>query len=380
MADFYATLGIPKNASAEDIKKAYRKLAHTHHPDKGSGGNADKFKEINEAYQVLSNPEKRQQYDQFGTTFQNGQGGFRGQQGQGFEGFDFSNFTQGFGGGAEFEDAFDMFSDIFGGRSSRTARRERGVDLEMEMTMSFEEAVFGIEKEISIEKKDTCEHCNGSGAEPNTKVSTCPKCHGQGQIRGVRRTIFGQVASTVTCDRCGGAGKVPDAPCKDCSGSGSKRRAKTLKVKIPAGVDDGMRIRVSGEGEVGYKGSNYGDLYLKLNVNPSKIYKRNGTDLYSSIPISFYQAALGTEIQADTVDGKVEVKIPAGTQSEKVFRLKGKGVPEINSSRRGDHLITVKVVTPTKLTKKEKELFKKLADEAGESVDVDESLWSKIVG
>lgn len=375
--DYYETLGVSRSASADDIKRAYRKLAHQFHPDKDKGNEA-KFKEVNEAYQVLSSPEKRRQYDRFGANFQNaGAGG--GGASQGFGGFDFSNFAQGFNGGVEFEDAFDMFSDIFsGGGSNRRPRRERGVDLEMELSLTFEEAVFGVEKELSLEKIDACEHCAGSGGEPGSKILTCPKCHGTGQIRTTRRTILGQMASVAVCDRCGGLGKVPEIPCKVCDGSGRKRRVKTLKVRIPAGVENGQRIRVSNEGEVGYKGSNFGDLYLHLHVSGNPKFKREGTTIFSEIPISFYQAALGTTGEVETVDGKVKLKIPAGTQSGKVLRLKGRGVPVLNGPGRGDHLVTVRVVTPSKLNKKEKELLKKLADERGEAVDVDEGFWGKL--
>ena len=372
-ADYYQTLGVSKQASAEDIKRAYRKLAHQYHPDTGNG-DPEKFKQINEAYQVLSDPGKRQQYDQFGTNFNNA-GGFRPGASPGF---DFSDFASGFGFGGQndFGDAFDIFSDMFGG-GTRTSRRERGVDLEMELTLTFEEAVFGVEREIQIEKKDVCQRCNGAGAEPGTKVDTCPKCHGTGQIRTSRRTIFGSLASVTVCDRCEGTGKIPEKPCAECAGAGTKRRKKTLKVKVPAGVEDGQRIRVSGEGEVGYRGSSSGDLYIRLHVKDHREFKREAENIYSEVPLSFYQAALGAKIMADTVDGKVELKIPAGTQSGKVFRLKAKGAPILNGHGRGDHYVTVRVVTPTKLNKKEKELLKKLADEKGESVDIDDSLWSK---
>lgn len=380
--DYYASLGIGKSASPEEIKRAYRRLAHEHHPDKGKG-NEEKFKEINEAYQVLSDPQKRTQYDQFGTTFDQRGGP------QGFSGFDFRDFNRGFdfsGGGSafggEFEDAFDIFSDIFGGGATRTrTRRERGVDLEMELTLSFEEAVFGTEKDISLEKRDVCEKCGGTGAEPGSKISTCPKCHGTGQIRTSRRTIFGQVSSVTTCDECEGTGKVSENACLRCQGSGIEKRTKRLKVKIPAGVDEGSRLRIPNEGEAGYKGSNFGDLYLHIRVAQHPTFVRDGINILSELPISFYQAALGTTVQIDTVDGKVKLKIPAGTQSEKTFRLKGKGVPVMGRSGRGDHLVTVHVITPTKLTKKEKELFKKIAEEKGEAVDPpaggDESFWDK---
>lgn len=378
--DYYSTLGVSKSSSAEDIKRAYRKLAHEHHPDTAKG-NADKFKEINEAYQVLSDPNKRAQYDQFGSAYSNnagGQGGFN--QRQGFGGFDFSGFGNQAGG---FEDAFDIFSDIFGNggnTGTRQQRRTRGVDLEMELYLTFEEAVFGTEREVQIEKKDTCPRCEGSGAEPNTKVVTCPKCHGAGQIRTQRRTIFGNLASVTTCDRCEGLGKIPETPCTECKGTGSKRRLKTLMVKVPAGVDDGQRIRIGGEGELGYRGSLPGDLYIRLHVKDHKVFKREGENIYSEIPISVYQATLGTKANVDTVDGQVELKVPAGTQSGKVLRLKAKGVPVLNGHGRGDHFVTIRVVTPSKLTRKEKELFKQLAEEKGESIDVDESMWDKFTG
>ncbi|HEX5429885.1 MAG TPA: molecular chaperone DnaJ [Patescibacteria group bacterium] len=379
MADYYSTLGIPKNASAEDIKRAYRSLAHKYHPDKGDKGDAEKFKQVSEAYQVLSDPSKRSQYDQFGQAYNGarGQGGTG--AGPGFGGFDFSGFGQGGMGG--FEDAFDIFSDIFGGGAqAKQSRRERGVDLEMEMYLTFDEAVFGVEREIQIEKKDVCQKCEGSGAEPGTKVTTCPKCHGTGQIRNLRRTIFGQMQSVSTCDRCEGTGKIAETPCKQCSGTGTERRVKTLRVKVPGGVEDGQRIRVGGEGEVGYRGSTPGDLYIRLHVKSHPKLRREGENVYSEIPISFYQAALGAKVMVETVDGEVELKVPAGTQSGKVLRLKGRGAPVLNHSGRGDQFVTVRVVTPTKLTKKEKEAFKKIAEDHGESVDIDENLWSKFTG
>jgi molecular chaperone DnaJ len=375
--DYYATLGLSKSASAEEIKKAYRKLAHQYHPDKGQG-NEEKFKEVSEAYQVLIDPNKRAQYDQFGSAFSGGRTGFGNNAG-----FDFNDFTQGFGfgggfnqGNAGFEDAFDIFSDIFGGGSNRS-RRQRGIDLEMDLDLSFNEAVFGVEKEISLEKKDACQKCNGLGAEPGTKISACPKCHGTGRIKSTRHTIFGAMEAVTACDKCDGSGKVPERACTECKGTGHKRRVKNIKVKIPAGVEDGQRIRISNEGEVGYRGSNFGDLYLRLHVEGKAGFKRQGADVYSEAPISFYQAALGTEIDVETVDGKIKMKIPAGTQSEAVFKLKGRGAPVLQGSGRGDHFVAVKVITPKKLSKKEKDLFKKLAEENGEAVEVDEGFWSK---
>jgi molecular chaperone DnaJ len=376
--DYYSILGINKTAKPEEIKKAYRRLAHEHHPDKDKG-NAEKFKQVNEAYQVLSDPQKRSQYDQFGSGFQN----FSGRQGAGGfnpNDFDFSNFAQGFnfnGQAGGFEDAFDIFSDIFGGGGRARGSRSRGIDLEMELDLTFDEAVFGTQKEITLEKKDACLKCSGSGAEPGSKISTCPKCHGTGQIRVTRRTILGNMATVTTCDSCAGTGKVPEKPCTECKGSGQLKRAKTMKVNIPAGVDDGSRVRITGEGEMGYRGSMPGDLYLRLNVQQHATLKREGENIYSDVPVSFYQVALGTSVNVKTVDGEISLKVPPGTQSGKIFRLKGKGVPVVNASRRGDHFVTVRVVTPTRLTKKEKELFKKMAEENGESVEVDEGFWSK---
>ena len=376
--NYYDTLGISKSASADDIKKAFRRKAHEHHPDKDSG-NADKFKEINEAYQVLSDNTKRQQYDQYGQTFSRGAGpgsaGDYGFQGGNPFGGDFSGFGQ---GGVEF-DLGDIFGDLFGGRQQQESRRNRGIDLEMGLTLSFEEAVFGIEKEITLEKQDTCKTCKGDGAQPGTKISTCPKCHGQGQIRTQRRTVFGNVASAVTCDRCNGMGKIPESPCKTCSGNGVLRQEKTLSVKIPAGIDNGQRIRVSGEGEAGYRGSTAGDLYLAIKVNQSKEFERDGFVLLKELPISFTQATLGAKPIVKTLDGDIELKIPAGTQSGTMFRIRDKGVPNINNPKhRGELIITVRVVIPKKLSKKEKDLLKELADERGEVVQVDEGFWDSI--
>ncbi len=355
--NYYETLGVQKGASADDIKRAYRKLAAEHHPDRG--GNSDKFKEINEAYQVLSDSTKRSQYDQYGQTFEQAQrqGGFGGGAGGNpfGAGFDFSG---GFGGGFGFE---DILSSMFGGEES-AERRNRGVDLELPVTISFEEAAFGVEKDITLEKKNTCERCKGDGAEPGSKVITCPKCHGQGHIKSSRRTILGTIASSVMCDRCEGMGKVPENPCKECHGSGVKRSKTTINVSIPAGIDNGQRIRVTGQGEAGYRGSTKGDLYISVRVTPSKEFRREGFDLYKDIEISFPQAALGTTIETPTLDGTVKIKVPAGTQSGKVFRIGDKGIPRLNRSGRGDLFVTVIVKTPEKLSKKQKELLKQLEE------------------
>ena len=381
--NYYDILGISKAASADDIKKAYRKQAHEHHPDKGKGNEA-KFKQINEAYQVLSNPEKRSQYDQYGQTFdqaqRNGSAGFAGFGGQGnpFGGFDFGGgFGQSAnGGGIEF-DLGDIFGDIFGGRGERTAR-SRGVDLEMPLTIKFEEAVFGVSKTISIEKKDKCPTCKGAGSEPGTKIITCPVCHGQGHIRIQRRTIFGNIASTTTCERCEGYGKLPESPCHTCKGSGITRQEKILEIKVPAGIAAGQRIRIPGEGEVGYRDSSPGDLYIIIRIQTSKEFVREDNNLLKDLPVSFTQASLGAKVKVSTLDGDIEVKIPAGTQSGKILRVAHKGVPYLNSGKRGDLLLTVRVIVPQKLTKKEAELLGDLAKLRGESVDIPENLWDSI--
>lgn len=376
--NYYDILGVPKSASADEIKKAYRKLAHQYHPDKGAG-NENKFKEVNEAYQVLGNQEKRQQYDTYGSTFEQAQrnggygGGFNPGQGNPFGG----GFDP-FGGGVEF-DLGDIFGDMFGGQRERQSRKNRGIDLEMGLRLTFEEAVFGVEKNITLEKKDTCKTCGGNGAAPGSKVITCPKCHGQGQIRTQRRTIFGNIQSAVACDRCEGTGKVPEVACAACRGSGVLRQEKTIAVKIPAGIDNGQRIRVAGEGEAGYRGSEPGDLYLVMQVSASKNFVRDGFNLQMDLPISFTQAALGAKIIIKTLDGSIELKVPSGTQSGTILKVKDKGVPHLNQpGRRGDLLVTVRVLIPSKLSKKEKELLKQLAEQRGETVEVDHTFWENI--
>src|SRR3989344_7829918 len=390
--DYYEILGVSKSASAEEVKRAFRKKAHEYHPDK-NGGSAEKFKEVNQAYQVLSDDQKRKAYDTYGNNWESAsaQGfrgsavGFRYQGGGPFEGFDFGNFD--FGGfsakggsafGGEF-DLGDIFGDIFGRQSERVNRKNKGIDLEMGLGVAFEEAVFGVEKEITLEKRDKCASCKGTGAQGGGKVITCPKCHGQGQIRTQRRTIFGNIASAVVCENCQGMGKVPEKACKTCGGIGSLRREKTLSVKIPAGIDNGQSIRVSGEGEAGYRGSSPGDLYLRVRVQPHKEFKRDGFTLYKDLPISFTQAALGAKLMLETLDGTIELKIPAGTQSASQFRVKEKGVPNINNpGKRGDLIITAHVIVPNKLSKKEKDLLKQLEQESGEVVEVDEGFWDNI--
>lgn len=353
MKDFYEILGVSKDASQEEIRKAYRKLAHKYHPDTGKG-NEEKFKKINEAYHVLGDPERRKQYDRFGTA--GGSGNIPYGAGQsGFGGFE-DIFSQGFGGFG------DIFSDIFGvgGKRARGARRQRGIDVESEIAISFKEAFEGVEKEIDINKYGKCSDCNGSGAKPGKSVITCPKCHGQGSIRTHQNTIFGAVAVSSVCDKCEGAGKVPEEPCGKCSGSGRIKQDRKVKVKIPAGIEGGMRLRIPGEGEVGYRGTQPGDLYLKVNVEPDPRFRREGNDIYSEEKISFVQAALGDTIKTDTVDGKIELKIPSGTQPGSEFRLKNKGMPKVGGAGRGDQFVKVKVAVPKKLNRKQKKLLEEL--------------------
>jgi molecular chaperone DnaJ len=383
--DLYEILGVSKSASADEIKRAYRKLAHQYHPDKG-GGNEEKFKEINEAYQVLSDPPKKQQYDQFGTTYNSAGGG---QPGGGyassgynpFEGFGFSGQggqASGWGNGVEF-DIGDIFSDIFGGGGGRKqSRRQKGVDLEMPLSITFEDSMRGVTKTVTLEKSDRCESCQGTGATEGTKVVTCSKCHGQGQVLTQRRTIFGVMQSASTCEVCEGDGKVPEKPCQRCGGRGVRKREKTIEIKVPAGIDNGQRMKVAGEGEVGYRGSSPGDLYVVIKVAPSKDFRRDGQNLYKEVPISFVQAVLGAKINVSLVDGLIELKIPAGTQPGTVMKVGGKGAPIVNSGRNGDLYITIRVIIPNKLSKKEKELVSELATLRGEAVEVNPSFWDNI--
>ncbi|WP_040211342.1 molecular chaperone DnaJ [Clostridium polynesiense] len=355
--DYYEILGLEKGASDDEIKKAFRKLAIKYHPDKNSGDKEaeERFKEINEAYQVLSDPQKKAQYDQFGTADfdSSGFGGFNG-------GFDFSDMG-GFG---------DIFDSFFGGGFGGGRKRngpERGSDLEYNLNLSFEEAVFGVEKDISITRNETCETCRGSGAKPGTNARTCDKCSGSGQIRVQRNTPLGSFVSTTTCDKCGGKGKVIDSPCHTCHGKGKERKHRKINVKIPAGVDSGNIIPLRGQGEHGNNGGPPGDLYIRISVSPSKVFKRKGFDIYIDSNISMAKAALGTEITVPTVDGDVKYTVPAGTQSGTLFRLRGKGVPKVNSSGRGDQYVNIVVDIPKSLNEKQKEALKLFMEASGES-------------
>ena len=377
--NYYEILGVSKNASKDDIRRAYRKLAHEHHPDKG-GGDAAKFREVNEAYEVLSDETKRSQYDRFGSAFAQGYGGQAGTGFGGFSGFsDFSDFAKGFGGfdfgsfsaggGSAFGgDLGDIFSDIFG--APRQKRASQGIDLEMNLEIEFLESVFGAEKEATIMRQDMCPTCRGSTAAPGSKVNTCPKCHGQGQINIHQKTILGNIQRSQVCDQCEGSGKVPEKACPDCKGAGVKRLSKTVKIAIPAGIADGQTIRLADEGEVGYRGSKRGNLFIAVRVKPHPEFRRQGYEIITEVPVSFYQAALGAKVEINTVDGPVDLKIPSGIQSGKMLRLKGRGVPHLEGRGRGDHIAIIRVLTPQKLTKKEKDILKQLEDENGETANV----------
>ena len=371
--DYYEVLGVNKSADATELKKAYRKLAMKYHPDKNPGDKEaeEKFKEINEAYEVLSDETKRRNYDQFGHEGVNGQGfgGAGGFGGQGFGGFD-DIFGDIFG---------DMFGGGFGGGRQRRRGPERGADIRQRVTISFEEAAFGKKIQVKINRSEECNECHGSGAKAGTSKKTCPTCNGSGQVQSVQRTPFGNIASTRTCSTCNGEGEVIESPCTKCHGKGSIRKTKTIEVDIPAGIDEGQMIKLSGQGELGTRGGPRGDLYIEVNVKPHQLFTREGYDVYLEMPITFAQATLGDKIQVPTLDGKVEYEISEGTQTGTVFRLKGKGIPKLRSNARGDQYVKVTVEIPKKLNDKQKELVRQFAKECGEEVhERQQSLSNKI--
>lgn len=345
--DYYKILGIEKGASKDEIKRAFRKLAHQYHPDK-TGGDEEKFKEINEAYQVLNDDKKRQTYDQFGSSAFDGNG-FGGFNSQGFGGFDFSGFS-----GAE--DLGDIFGDLFGGARSRK-RERRGSDIELDVDLTFKESIFGVHKEINLTKNDTCKQCSGSGGQPGEGMETCNDCHGNGMRVSTQRTILGNVQTKRTCETCQGTGQTPKKLCSACHGQGVERKKQTFTVTIPPGVDNGAVLRVRGAGEA-MKAGRTGDLFVHVRVPEDRNFQRQGSTLISEVDIGFTQAALGDTIEVMTVDGPVDLKIPTGTQSGSQFRLRGKGVP--HGRGRGDQIVVVRVVTPQKLTREQKKLLENL--------------------
>lgn len=344
--DYYEVLGIGKGATDDEIKKAYRSLAKKYHPDVSTEENAaEKFKEVQEAYDVLSDAQKRSQYDQFGHEGPN--------MGSGFGGFDFGG---GFGG---FEDIFSSF--FGGGRRSNSTGNTRGRDLRTNITLTFEEAAFGVEKDINLSKYETCNTCNGLGAESKNDVEVCSRCRGRGRVVVEQNTILGRVQTETTCPTCGGKGKTIKKKCPSCNGEGRVKKTSKVTIRIPAGIEDGQGLKLSGRGEAGINGGVAGDLYVNVTVKPHEIFERDGLDVYMEMPITFSQAALGASIEVPTLTGNVVLKVPAGTQTGKKFRLTGKGILNSRTNSHGDQYVVVKVVTPTKLSKEQTELFEKLS-------------------
>ncbi len=360
--DYYNILGVNKSASKDEIKKAFYKLAHKYHPDKKEG-DEKKFKEVNEAYQVLSDESKRSKYDQFGSGFENmGGGGFQG--GAGFEGFDFSNFSGGFqNGNADFDfgNLNDIFSDFFaGGMGGGRPQARRGRDISTEIQISFADSVFGTTRKVLLTKTSNCDTCHGSGAKAGTKMETCKNCNGQGKIHEAKRSFLGVISTTKICEKCMGAGEVPKEVCEKCKGAGVMRKEEEITINIPAGIRDGEMIRMTGMGEAVSKGST-GDLYIKINVAPHAVFKREGNDLVMNFNLKLSDALLGAEYPIETLDGKINVKIPEGVSINEILRVKGKGVP--SKGKRGDLLIKLHIKLPNKLSRKERELVEQLKKE-----------------
>lgn len=358
--DYYEVLGIDKNTSETDIKKAYRKLAKQYHPDMNPGDKASeaKFKEVSEAYEVLSDPQKKANYDQFGhaASDPNGFGGFQG----GFNDFDLGGIG-------------DIFETFFGGGGSQRGGRNRrgpqkGSDLKYSMEISFDEAAFGVEREINISRMENCPTCDGTGAKPGTSPSTCKHCGGTGQLQFKQNTPFGQFVNVKTCDVCHGEGKIITDPCTACGGKAKIKKNVKIKINVPAGIDDGQTISLRNEGEPGSKGGPSGDLYIQIRIRQHKLFQRQANDVYCDIPITFVQAALGSELEVPTLDGKVKYTIPEGTQTGSVFRLKSKGIPYLRGNGRGDQYVKVVVEVPKKLNEKQRTLLKEFSELSGDEV------------
>lgn len=371
--DLYEVLGVSKTASDDEIKRAYRKLSKKYHPDiNKEAGAEEKFKEIAEAYEVLSDAQKRAAYDQYGhaaTDPNFNAGGFGGFGGQGFSG----SYTGGF------EDIFDAFFGGGGSRRGRAANMPRqGADLQYVMNLTFEEAIFGKEEVIHYHRSGECKTCHGTGAKEGTQPVTCSKCHGTGAINVERNTPFGRMMTQTTCDVCGGTGQEIKEKCETCHGTGHVDETHKVKVTVPAGVEDGNQMPLRGQGEAGENGGPYGDLYIVFRVEPSDIFERQGADIYYRLPINFAQAALGDEVDVPTVHGKVKLKIPAGTQTGTILRLRGKGAPKLRGGGMGDQHVEVQVVTPKHLTEKQKEALRIFAQEAGTSIEEEGNFFDKM--
>ncbi len=353
--DYYEILGIDRNASEEKIKKAFRELAFKYHPDRNhNDGAEEKFKEINEAYEVLCDADKRAAYDRFGHS---GSGELFG---QGFDNFDLGGFG-------------NIFDAFFGGTATAGQQTvQSGADLRHRVTITLEEAAFGVEKEISILRTENCSLCQGIGCHPNSQPERCPTCDGKGQVRRVQQSIFGRFTNVTTCPRCHGEGRIITMPCPQCQGTGKEKRQRSLRIKIPAGVENGSRIRLSGEGDAGSRGGSPGNLYLILSIKQHELFMRDGDNILYELPINFAQATLGADVEVPTLEGKVKLKILAGSQTDKVLRLKNKGIPHLNGNRRGDQLVTLVVVTPESLTERQRQLFEELAKTLGPAKKIKE--------
>lgn len=367
--DYYEVLGVSKSASDDEIKKAHRKLAKKYHPDlnKDNPEAAEKFKELNEAYEVLSDHDKKVKYDQFGFA---GVDPNYGGGGGGFSGF----------GGFDMGDLGDIFGSFFGGGSTRSRRNapQRGETLRQRVMLSFEEAAFGCEKEISIGRIETCEECNGSGAAPGTSAETCSNCRGSGTVTQTQRTPLGMFQTQTACPNCRGTGKIIKTPCKKCAGSGKIRKSRTLKVKIPAGIDDGQSIQLRGQGGAGSNGGPAGDVIVTIGIRPHPFFTREGSDVLCEIPISFTQAALGDTLQVPTIDGKIEYTVPEGTQTGAVFRLRGKGIQNVNGRGRGDQFVRVNIEVPKNLSQKQKELLREFEESSRANHTSRQGFWEKV--
>lgn len=346
--DYYEVLGIPRDAAAGEVKKAFRRLAFECHPDRNRDDGAEaKFKEINEAFEVLSDSDKRARYDQFGHV--DGNGFF----GRGFEGFDFGGFG-------------DIFDTFFSGMTHATRNApQRGTDLHYEETISLEEAAFGCDTEIELKRTELCTDCHGTGAKPGSQPVRCSDCNGTGQVRRVQRSLFGSFINTTVCNRCQGEGQVISEPCPQCRGKGREKQKRRISVRIPAGIQDGTQIRLSGEGDVGLRGGSSGDLYVTIGVLEHELFVRDDDDIIYELPVNFVQAALGDEIEIPTLYGDNKITIPSGSQTGREFRLKNKGIPHLRRHGHGDQIVKLQVVTPESLTKEQRKLFEELSDTLG---------------